>query len=151
MVASFAKGVATDIGAIRAAISLPWSNGETEGQITKLKLVKRQMYGRGSLTFSKPAWSDVLNPHAIKTASEPNFRAKQHVEKGSGSMMWRVADNRMTLRCRPRNIFISYFCRVVVMSSTKVASSSVAQSAGVDVAQRIIGIAPAPLLPTEAE
>ena len=37
------------------------------------------------------------------------------------------------------------------MSSTKVASSSVAQSAGVDVAQRIIGIAPAPLLPTEAE
>ena len=29
-----------------AAISLPWSNGQTEGQLTKLKLVKRQMYGR---------------------------------------------------------------------------------------------------------
>ena len=27
----------------------PWSNGQTEGQITKLKLVKRQMYGRGKL------------------------------------------------------------------------------------------------------
>jgi transposase len=26
-----------------------WSNGQTEGQITKLKLVKRQMYGRGKL------------------------------------------------------------------------------------------------------
>jgi hypothetical protein len=37
------------------------------------------------------------------------------------------------------------------MSSTKIASSSVAQSAGVDIVQRIIGIAPAPLLPTEAE
>jgi transposase len=27
----------------------PWSNGQTEGQITKLKLVKRQMYGRAKL------------------------------------------------------------------------------------------------------
>ena len=37
------------------------------------------------------------------------------------------------------------------MSSTKIASSSVAQSAGVDIVQLIIGIAPAPLLPTESE
>jgi len=29
-----------------AAITEPWSNGQTEGQITKLKLVKRRMYGR---------------------------------------------------------------------------------------------------------
>ena len=26
-----------------------WSNGQTEGQITKLKLVKRQMYGRAKI------------------------------------------------------------------------------------------------------
>jgi transposase len=26
-----------------------WSNGQTEGQITRLKLVKRQMYGRGKI------------------------------------------------------------------------------------------------------
>jgi transposase len=26
-----------------------WSNGQTEGQITKLKLIKRQTYGRGKL------------------------------------------------------------------------------------------------------
>ena len=31
------------------AITSPWSNGQTEGQITKLKLVKRQMYGRGKI------------------------------------------------------------------------------------------------------
>jgi transposase len=43
-VASFASGVAKDESAVRAAITLPWSNGQTEGQITKLKLVKRQMY-----------------------------------------------------------------------------------------------------------
>ncbi len=35
--------------AVVAAISSPWSNGQTEGQITKLKLVKRQMYGRGKI------------------------------------------------------------------------------------------------------
>jgi len=28
---------------------LPWSQGQTEGQVTRLKLVKRQMYGRGGL------------------------------------------------------------------------------------------------------
>ena len=41
--------MAKDETAVRAAMTLPWSNGRTEGQITKLKLVKRQMYGRGKI------------------------------------------------------------------------------------------------------
>ncbi len=49
LVASFANGVTKDKAAVSAAIALPWSNGQTEGQITKLKLVKRQMYGRGKI------------------------------------------------------------------------------------------------------
>ena len=49
LVASFANGVDRDIQAVRAAIVSKWSNGQTESQITKLKLVKRQMYGRGKL------------------------------------------------------------------------------------------------------
>jgi len=49
LMASFANGVDRDINAVRAAITSGWSNGQTEGQITKLKLVKRQMYGRGKL------------------------------------------------------------------------------------------------------
>ncbi|EHH13449.1 putative transposase [Mesorhizobium amorphae CCNWGS0123] len=49
LVASFANGVLRDRSAVSAAITSPWSNGQTEGQITKLKLVKRQMYGRGKL------------------------------------------------------------------------------------------------------
>ena len=49
LVASFASGVAKDEAAVRAAITLPWSNGQTEGQNTKLKLVKRQMYGRAKI------------------------------------------------------------------------------------------------------
>jgi transposase len=47
--ASFATGIHADREAVAAAIVEPWSNGQTEGQITKLKLVKRQMYGRGKL------------------------------------------------------------------------------------------------------
>jgi transposase len=49
LVASFGNGVRKDEAAVRAAIVSPWSNGQTEGQITKLKLVKRQMYGRAKL------------------------------------------------------------------------------------------------------
>ncbi len=49
LVAAFANGVSKDRAAIEAAIALPWSNGQTDGQICKLKLVKRQMYGRGNL------------------------------------------------------------------------------------------------------
>jgi transposase len=49
LLASFAVGVTRDKAAIRAAVTEPWSNGQTEGQITKLKLVKRQMYGRAKL------------------------------------------------------------------------------------------------------
>ena len=49
LVASFANGVIKDQAAVSAAITSSWSNGQTEGQITKLKLVKRQMYGRAKL------------------------------------------------------------------------------------------------------
>ncbi len=49
LLASFGKGIAADLAAVKAALAEPWSNGQTEGQITKLKLVKRQMYGRARL------------------------------------------------------------------------------------------------------
>jgi transposase len=49
LVAAFANGVTKDKAAVSAAIYSGWSNGQTEGQICKLKLVKRQMYGRGKL------------------------------------------------------------------------------------------------------
>ena len=32
-----------------AGLELPWSNGQTEGQVNKLKLLKRSMYGRANL------------------------------------------------------------------------------------------------------
>ncbi|RKH68110.1 ISL3 family transposase [Corallococcus aberystwythensis] len=45
-VETFAEGLEQDGAAIRAALTTPWSNAQAEGQITKLKLLKRQMYGR---------------------------------------------------------------------------------------------------------
>lgn len=49
----FATHLQQDHAAVRAALSLPWSNGQTEGQITRLKLLKRQMYGRANLDLLK--------------------------------------------------------------------------------------------------
>ena len=42
----FAAGLRQDVDAVRAAITQPWSNGHVEGQVNRLKLFKRQMYGR---------------------------------------------------------------------------------------------------------
>jgi transposase len=45
----FAIGLLADLPAIEAALTLPWSNGQTEGQVNRLKLLKREMYGRAKL------------------------------------------------------------------------------------------------------
>ena len=45
----FAAGLKRDEAAVRAALEEPWSNGPVEGQVHRLKLIKRQMYGRGKL------------------------------------------------------------------------------------------------------
>ena len=49
LIASFATGISNDKACVHAAITQPCSNGQTEGQINKLKLVKRQMYGRAKI------------------------------------------------------------------------------------------------------
>ena len=48
---TFAAGLYTDKEALRQALILPWSNGPTEGIVNKIKLVKRQMYGRASFAL----------------------------------------------------------------------------------------------------
>ncbi len=45
---TFAIGLRRAQPAVEAALSLPYSNGQTEGQVNRLKMVKRQMYGRAS-------------------------------------------------------------------------------------------------------
>lgn len=43
---NFASGIEKDKAAVAAAIRLEWSNGQVEGQVNRLKLRKRQLYGR---------------------------------------------------------------------------------------------------------
>ena len=43
---SSAEGLRRDYAAVRAALAEPWSSGQAEGQINRLKMLKRQMYGR---------------------------------------------------------------------------------------------------------
>src|SRR6202453_1762267 len=45
----FAKTIRQDLEAVRNAMSEPWSNGQTEGQINRLKTLKRAMYGRAGV------------------------------------------------------------------------------------------------------
>jgi len=42
----FAEGLKNDWAAVTASLNLPWNNGAAEGHISKLKMIKRQMYGR---------------------------------------------------------------------------------------------------------
>ena len=46
MLARFAAGLRRDVGAISAALKLPWTTSPVEGQISRLKMLKRTMYGR---------------------------------------------------------------------------------------------------------
>jgi len=47
--ASFVAGLRADRAAVEAALREPWSSGQVEGTINKLKLLKRQMYGRANV------------------------------------------------------------------------------------------------------
>jgi transposase len=57
---SFANGLKKDYDAVKAGLTLEWSNGQTEGQVHRLKLLKRQMYGRGRF--------DLLRKRVLKRA-----------------------------------------------------------------------------------
>jgi transposase len=60
ILARFAAGLRRDAKAIRAALELPWTTSPVEGQISRLKMLKRTMYGRAG-------W-DLLRARVLHTA-----------------------------------------------------------------------------------
>jgi transposase len=46
---TFAAGIRQDLAAVTAGLTLPYSSGPTEGNVNRVKVIKRQMYGRASL------------------------------------------------------------------------------------------------------
>ena len=45
---SFVTGLRADQDAVTNGLSLPWSSGAVEGHVNRIKMLKRQMYGRAS-------------------------------------------------------------------------------------------------------
>ncbi|MDQ3816982.1 MAG: transposase [Acidobacteriota bacterium] len=56
----WADGLVSDEAAVRNALSTEWSNGQVEGQVNRLKTIKRQMYGRAKF--------DLLRAHVLYRA-----------------------------------------------------------------------------------
>jgi transposase len=71
----FAKGLTDDYAAIKAGITRRWSNGPVEGQINRLKMLKRQMFGRARL--------DLLSRRFV-LAPRDRPRRVSHPRKPSG-------------------------------------------------------------------
>jgi len=60
----FVRTLKQDLSAVELAVSEPWSNGPVEGQLNRLKMLKRQMYGRAGIELLRarllpePAFSE---------------------------------------------------------------------------------------------
>jgi transposase len=72
---AFAHSLRKDYPAVKAGLTLSWSNGPTEAQIQRLKLFKRQMYGQAGFTLLRQR---VLHREAkLQTRSRKSKRVQQ--------------------------------------------------------------------------
>ena len=84
VLAGFAKGLAKDRAAIDAALSLPWTTSPVEGQVNRLKTIKRAMYGRAGFDLLRQrVLASRLSPSLHQPCGRPKFHpAFTHGEKG---------------------------------------------------------------------
>ena len=87
----FLTGIQRDKDAVLAGLSLPWSNGPTEGQVNRLKLIKRSMYGRAKFDLLRLR---VLHPtkskkkkHAQKTNHRPGTSLRAPKPRPDGATL----------------------------------------------------------------
>ena len=66
----FASGLRDDYAAVKAGMTLPWSTGPVEGHINRLKMLKRQMFGRAHL--------DLLRRRFLRTPRGAQAQASEH-------------------------------------------------------------------------
>jgi transposase len=73
----FATGLYEDYEAVKAGVTLPWNSGPVEGPINRLKMRKRQMFGRARLDLL--SYRFVLAPRARRTqAAGPREQPQVH-------------------------------------------------------------------------
>jgi transposase len=80
--ARFARGLQEDLAAVTAGLTREWSNGVTEGQVHRLKLVKRQGYGRAGVAL--------LRQRVLQAASIPRQTGDQAEATPGGRTAWRL-------------------------------------------------------------
>jgi len=73
----FANGLRDDYAAVKAGVTLPWSTGPVEGHINRLKMVKRQMFGRAHLDLLSRRFVGVPRDGPAQTAG-PRVLAPSH-------------------------------------------------------------------------
>ena len=75
----FATGLYEDYAAVKAGVTLPWSTSPVEGHINRLKMLKRQMFGRARLDLLSRRF--VLAPRERQAqATCPREPAQAHPE-----------------------------------------------------------------------
>lgn len=84
LVGSFADGVEKDIDAVRNAIVSQWSNGQTEGQITKLKLIKRHVWTASALQVESSVVSHRLVQSCVRPVCVAHMATGPDVIRRSG-------------------------------------------------------------------
>jgi transposase len=67
----FAKGLYEDYAAVKAGVTLPWSSGPVEGHINRLKMLKRQMFGRACLDLLSRRFLRAPRPVARQQQQAP--------------------------------------------------------------------------------
>ena len=73
---SFARGLREDYAAVKAGVTLSWSTGPVEGQINRLKMLKRQMYGRANIALLRQRI--LLPTYAAHWGREPGRLTKTY-------------------------------------------------------------------------
>jgi len=78
----FASGLREDYEAVKASVTMPWSTSPVEGHINRLKMLKRQMFGRARLDLLSRRF--LLAPRERQTRRE---RQAQAVGRGAPSQV----------------------------------------------------------------
>jgi transposase len=78
----FATGLLEDYAAVKAGVTLPWSTGPVEGHINRLKMLKRQMFGRARLDLLSRRFVGAPRDGPAQTAC-PRAPAQAHAEAAS--------------------------------------------------------------------
>ena len=74
---TFVTGVQQDKDAVFAALTLSWNNGPLEGNVNRLKLMKRSMYGRAEIDLLKPRVLYQSKKNRDRKSKRKNHQAQQ--------------------------------------------------------------------------